>query len=184
MFDSGNIFTTEAVDGINNILPKLPKAILALLFGLVLIRIISWIARALISFVRLPKGLKTILYSLIDGLLWIFLIISVLQTLGLGNLALVFSGAIAATGLALGAGGSSLASDILAGIFLSKDRDFNVGDEVIAGEKPTHGIIESMDMRRTRIRGKDGKLHVIPNSLVERKEWVLVSDNSGPRPKK
>lgn len=183
LLDTNNIFTSEAVEGFNNILPKLPKAILALLFGLVLIRILSWVIRALISFVRLPKGLKTILFSLVDGLLWIFLIISVLQSLGLGNLALVFSGAVAATGLALGSGASSLASDILAGIFLAKDKDFNVGDEVIAGEKPTQGIIESMDMRRTRIRTKDGKLHIIPNSLVERKEWVLVSDNSGPKRK-
>jgi small conductance mechanosensitive channel len=78
-------------------------------------------------------------------------------------------------GLALGAGGATLASDILAGIFLAQDKDFNVGDEISAGEKPTEGILESMDMRRIRVRDKDGRLHVIPNSIIERKEWVVLT---------
>jgi small-conductance mechanosensitive channel len=52
--------------------------------------------------------------------------------------------------------------------------DFEVGDEVIVGETPTQGVIESLDARRVRLRDKDGILHIIPNSIVERKEWVLV----------
>ena len=126
------------------------------------------------SSTRLPKGLRGIVLSLIDALLWVFLTISVLQALGLSNLALIFSGSVAALGLALGSGASSLAADVLAGIFLAQDKDFDVGDEIIAGEKPTQGIIENMDMRRTRVRAKDGRLHIIPNSVIERKEWVLI----------
>ena len=49
-----------------------------------------------------------------------------------------------------------------------------VGDEVIVGETPTSGVIESMDARRTRLRDDNGVLHVIPNSVVERKEWILL----------
>jgi small-conductance mechanosensitive channel len=122
----------------------------------------------MIGFARLPHGLKGIIFSLVDALLWVFLIIGVLQALGLNNIALAFSGSLAAVGLAFGVGASSLAADILA-----KDRDFAVGDLVMAGEGPTEGVIESMDMRRIRIRDKSGHLHVIPNSVVERKEWIL-----------
>jgi small-conductance mechanosensitive channel len=127
----------------------------------------------MIGFARLPHGLKGIIFSLVDALLWVFLIIGVLQALGLNNIALAFSGSLAAVGLAFGVGASSLAADILGGIFLAKDRDFAVGDLVMAGEGPTEGVIESMDMRRIRIRDKSGHLHVIPNSVVERKEWIL-----------
>ncbi len=158
------------------ILPKIPLAIGTFLFGWVVIKLLSWFIRFLISFVRLPRGLKGIIYSLVDALLWIFLIITVLQNLGLNNIAIAFSGAIVAVGVALGSGASTLASDILAGIFLARDRDFSIGDTVKAGENTT-GVIEHMDMRRIRIRDKQGHLHVIPNSVIERKEWVLLKDN-------
>jgi hypothetical protein len=36
-----------------------------------------------------------------------------------------------------------------------------------------------MDARRIRIRDKEGLLHIIPNSLVERKEWIVVSRRKG-----
>lgn len=175
LLDLQNQFTDPAISGFNHVVPRIPGAIISLLFGIVLIRVLSWIIQAFVGLVRLPHGLKTVLISLIDALLWLFLAIVVLQSLGLNQIALVFSGSLAAVGLALAAGGSSLASDILGGIFLAKDRDFSIGDEVIAGEDKTKGIVESMDMRRIRIRTSDGHLHIIPNSVIERKEWVLLN---------
>lgn len=157
------------------ILPKIPLAIFSLLIGIVIIRVLSWIAQFIVGFARIHAELKSIIISMIDALLWIFLVISVLQTLGLDNLALAFSGSLAAVGLAMGVGGATLASDILGGIFLAGDRDFNVGDEIKAGENGTIGILEKMDMRRIRMRDKEGKLHVIPNSVIERKEWVVLT---------
>jgi moderate conductance mechanosensitive channel len=164
-----------AAEALERILPQVPSALVSLLLGILFIRFLAWISRLIISLVRLPKGLKGILTSMIEVLLWVFLIIVFLSKLGLGNVALAFSGSLAALGFALAAGGATLAGDILAGIFLARDKDFNVGDEVIAGEKPTQGVIESMDMRRTRLLATDGKLHIIPNSVIERKEWVLVT---------
>ncbi|MBW3538286.1 mechanosensitive ion channel family protein [Candidatus Parcubacteria bacterium] len=176
-----NVLTDPIVKGFYDVLPKVPQVVVALLFGFVLIRILSWIAQAFLGLVRLPKGLRGIIVSLMDGLLWVFLIIAILQSIGLGQVALAFSGSVVALGLALGAGASSLAADILAGIFLAKDRDFSVGDELMAGDKPTEGVVESMDMRRTRIRDKDGRLHIIPNSVIERKEWVVLAKSKDRR---
>lgn len=175
LLESDNLFD-PVMRAIEGILPQLPSILLGFLIGVVLVKLGTWLAEILVSMARLPKGLKSILVSLIHALFWVSLIIVTLNSLHLGNIALIFSGSLAAVGLAIAAGASSLAADILAGIFLSQDKDFNVGDEVIAGEKPTQGIIESMDMRRTRIRSKDGQLHVIPNSIVERKEWVVVKE--------
>lgn len=160
--------------GINNLLPKLPVALMSFAFGLILIKLIFLFVRGALRLWRMPQGLRSILLSLINGLLWIFLVISVMQSLGLNNIALVFSGSVAALGLAIAAGASSITADIMAGIFLAKDKDFSVGDEVRAGEG-AEGTVEAMDMRRIRIRDKDGKLHIIPNSIIERKEWVLLA---------
>ncbi len=168
-------FTSDITNTIIVSARNLPKTLVLLLFGFVIIRILAWTAEALLSLVRLPKGLRGIITSLIHALMWMFLIILVLQSLGLGNLAFALSGSIAVLGLAIAAGASSLAADILAGVFLAQDKDFSVGDEVSAGEKPTEGIVESMDMRRTRIRDKEGRLHIIPNSMIERKEWIVLN---------
>lgn len=176
-FDLTNVSLTDPlVNGAEHILPRIPVAIAALLFGWVLIKLASWLVHFLLGFAHLPRGLKGILLSLVDAVLWVFLIIGLLQVLGLNNIALAFTGTIAAAGLALGLGAQSLVGDILAGVFLAQDRDFSVGDRVKAGEN-TEGVIESMDMRRIRIRGKNGQLHVLPNSVVERREWVLLESH-------
>src|SRR5690348_10300979 len=133
--------TDPLVNGAQHILPRIPEAIGALLFGWVIIKLFSWTAHFLIGFARLPRGLKSILVSLIDAVLWVFLTIGILQVLGLNNIALAFSGGVVAVGLAVGAGAQSLVGDILAGVFLAKDRDFSVGDHVRAGDN-TEGIIE------------------------------------------
>ena len=175
-FDLFNNAMVEAIKrGADSILPRIPEAIVAFLIGFVIIKVLGWLIEFGLTLVRLPKGLKGILASLASAILWVFLLVSVLQALGLTGLALIFSGSVATLGLALGLGASSLASDVLAGVFLAQDRDFVIGDEVSAGDKPTEGIVESMDMRRTRIRDKKGQLHVIPNSVIERKEWVVLT---------
>src|ERR1700738_102066 len=83
---------------------NLPEALVTLIIGLVVIRATSWIASWLLGFVRMPKGLREIIVSLIDALLAVFLMIVVLQTLGLNNLAFVFTAAVAGLGIALGSG--------------------------------------------------------------------------------
>lgn len=174
-----DIFTGKPFDAANQhlgaILDNLPSAFVTLLVGLLVIRVISWIASWLVGFVRMPKGLKEIIISLLDALLGIFLAIVVLQSLGLNNLALVFSAFVAAAGIAVGSGTSALVSDIFAGIYLARDRDFSIGDLVQVGEDKTEGEIISMDMRRTRVRDKKGAVHSLPNSVIERKEYVLMT---------
>lgn len=98
-----------------------------------------------------------------------------LQLLGLGHLALAASVSVAVLSVAFATGVSSVIADILAGVFLAKDPDFKLGDKVKLGDPVTEGIVEAMDMRRVRIRDKSNKLHVIPNSVVERKEWVVIA---------
>src|SRR5207302_1572221 len=119
---------------LNTVLHNLPSALVTLLIGILVIRVLSYIGSWLIGFIRMPRGLKEIIISLMDALLTIFLIIVVLQSLGLNNLAFIFSAAIAALGIALGTGSTTLVNDIIAGIYLARDRDFSIGDIVTAGE--------------------------------------------------
>lgn len=172
---STNNLVDPITTNINTMLHNLPTALVTLLIGILAIRILSWIASWIIGFIRMPKGLKEIIISMIDALLTIFLVITVLQALGLGNLALVFSAFVAAAGIAIGSGSSTLVADIIGGIYLARDRDFAIGDIVQAGDNKVEGEIISMDMRRTRIKDGDGRIHSMPNSLIERKEYTLIT---------
>jgi small-conductance mechanosensitive channel len=146
-----------------------------LLVGILIIRLLVHATRWILKLTQIQTGLRYVITSLVETMLWMILLYTVLQELGLNSIILFFTGSIAAIGIAMAAGGSTLVSDIVAAIFLARDKDFNVGDEVIVGWDPkSQGIIERMDSRRIRLRDADGVLHVIPNSVVERREWVVV----------
>ncbi len=175
-------FTDPIIQWINAVVTRLPMLILLLLVGILTVRITIRILKFVFSITIVHEALRGVLISIIEIILWIFLSIGILHELGFEGVILFFTGSIAALGLAMAAGGSTLVADIIAGIFLARDVDFGVGDEVIVGETPTQGIVESLDARRTRIRDKDGVLHIIPNSIVERKEWVLLRKSQGISP--
>lgn len=162
------------VDGLNAMLSRAPAAVFSLLLGILIVRILSRLTRFILGLTAIHPGLRGIIGSVVEIFLWIFFTIRMLDILGFANVIVFFSSSALAIGILLAAGGSTLLSDIIAGIFLARDGDFNIGDEVVAGENETQGIIESMDARRTRLRDKKGILHVIPNAVVERKEWVLI----------
>lgn len=179
---STDLFTSLSA-GLNGLLAtnlsrlvhNLPNAILTAIVGFIVIRLISLLASWLIGFVRMPKGLKEILISLFDALLMVFLVIIVLQALGLNNAAFVFTVVVAGLGIALGNGSVTLVADVISGIYLARDRNFSVGDIVVAGENPVEGEIVGMDMRRTRIRDKAGRMHSLPNSGIDRHAYVLIT---------
>lgn len=157
---------------------RLAVGVLVLFAGYLIVRFGTYLVRNIVNVVKMPAGLRSIVISLTRAVLWIILIIVLLAVLGLSDVIIFFSTSVAALGLVMAAGGSTLISDVLAGIFLAENRHFAVGDEVQAGENGTRGIIESMDIRRIEIRSKDGKLHVLPNSVVERNEWIVLKSKA------
>ncbi len=160
---------------INDFLPQLANAIVVALVGFVVIRILSWIASWIIGFIKMPKGLKGIIIALLDTVLALFLVIVVLKALGLNDLALAFTAGVAAFGIAVGNGSVTLVADIIAGVYLAQDRDFGVGDIVRVGPDNIEGEIISLDLRRTRIADRGGRIHSFPNAVVERNAFVLIT---------
>jgi Mechanosensitive ion channel len=67
-------------------------------------------------------------------------------------------------------GGRKL-GDIIAGVFLASDPDFGTGFTITS--KAITGTIERIDLRKTRIRAEDGKLHVVPNKMIENEVWIV-----------
>lgn len=171
-------FTGDVVNRLSalvgDLTERLAVAAVVLVVGYLIVRAGTYLVRKLVKVVSMPAGLRGIIISLARVVLWIILVIIILSVLGFSDVIIFFSSSVAVFGLLMAAGGSTLISDVLAGIFLAENKHFAVGDQVQAGENGTEGIIEAMDIRRIEIRAKDGRLHILPNSVVERKEWIVI----------
>jgi moderate conductance mechanosensitive channel len=67
-------------------------------------------------------------------------------------------------GVAVGLGAQSIFKDMLNGVFILVEDQYNVGEVVnIAGLK---GTVEDLSLRRTSLRDADGTLYIIPNSQI------------------
>lgn len=67
-------------------------------------------------------------------------------------------------GVAIGLAAQNIVRDMLNGVLILLEDQFNVGDTVkIAG---VAGVVEAMTLRKTTVRDADGTLYVIPNSQI------------------
>jgi small-conductance mechanosensitive channel len=166
----------QLMDIFFNFGPKFLRAILFFVLGIVFIKLFSIVLEKLILVLRLSFGLKEILLIIIKGALWIVLGVATLQILGLSNVALTIGALAAAFSFGISQGLTPTVKDLLSGLQLSSDHDFRVGDKVSAGTKDmrAEGYIVEMDTKKTRILDNKGKLHVLPNSVVDENEWTLL----------
>ena len=105
------------------------------------------------------KGLKTaVIYALATLL--------VLQTLRVAPASLLAFGAVAA--LAISFAAQSLVKDVVNGFLILLEDQYAIGDLVTTGT--TTGIVENLNLRITQIRGEDGRLVTLPNSLIAQVE--------------
>lgn len=159
---------------------QLPQLAVTLVVGLVLVELAIFLLGNALRLSRLPEGLKRILYTLARFFLWVILFLVVLQTLGLNNVLVAVTGSSVIAAVFLSAGVAPLVTDVLAGLSLASDPNFQPGAVVRAGDRKTEGVIRVLDLRKTRIEDARGVLHVIPNTLIDKNEWVVVK----PKPKR
>ena len=67
-------------------------------------------------------------------------------------------------GLAIGFGAQRLVRDVITGMFILGEDQFDVGDHVTIGT--VTGVVESIELRVTRIRDNQGHLYVIANGDI------------------
>ncbi|MEX0594502.1 MAG: mechanosensitive ion channel domain-containing protein [Patescibacteria group bacterium] len=155
---------------------KLPQILLTLLVGFILIKLIKVLLHGVIRVSRANQALKGVLMSVVDVGLWILVLAAIFQQVGLGQIALALSGRVAIAGIAFSVGSSAFVLDMVGGIFLAQDPDFNSGDTI--EHAGVEGIVERMDARKVRIRDSKGNLHVFPNSAFDKAAWTVLRKRS------
>ena len=104
----------------------------------------------------------TILKSTLNGLIWLIALSMVLSEFGLNLGPVVASAGV--VGVALGLGAQTIVRDLLAGIFMLIEDQYGVGDIVEVLE--VKGVVESVGLRITTVRGEDGTLWYLRNGEI------------------
>ncbi|HUF97091.1 MAG TPA: mechanosensitive ion channel family protein [Ilumatobacter sp.] len=104
------------------------------------------------------------LSSTVTVVIWVLALFIIVAILGV-NLAPLVAGAGIA-GVALGFGAQSLVKDCIAGLFMLIEDQYGIGDIVDLGE--AQGVVETVALRTTVLRGVDGTVWHVPNGVVQR----------------
>ncbi|MCQ2079580.1 MAG: mechanosensitive ion channel family protein [archaeon] len=131
---------------------------------------IAWVLNFATQFVlgRINKGSKQLLTavklmkSLLKYVIFIIAILLVLASWGVDTTTLVASAGILS--LIIGLGAQSLIADIIAGIFMVFENDFEVGDIVVIDG--WRGTVIEIGMRTTKLVDAGGNIKIVNNSKI------------------
>ncbi|MDE1178397.1 MAG: mechanosensitive ion channel family protein [Edaphobacter sp.] len=151
---------------------KLPKLAFVLIVTFILWRIVQFFVNRLKKRAELQVGnfhraaqlrtMASIIRATAYGILGFLTFLQVLTIFDIPYQPILASAGILGVGIGLGA--QSIFKDMINGILILLEDQYNVGEVVaIAGLK---GTVEDLSLRCTRVRDGDGTLYVIPNSQI------------------
>jgi small conductance mechanosensitive channel len=151
---------------------KLPKFVTILLIVYALHRFVLFFVKRLRRRADLRAGsfhraaqirtMAAIIRATSYSLFGFIVFLQILNLIGIPYQPLLASAGI--LGIAIGLGAQSIFKDMLNGILILVEDQYNVGEVVnIAGLK---GTVEDLSLRRTTVRDADGTLYIIPNSQI------------------
>lgn len=154
--------TSEAGAKFMTHLPVLLKSLLYI----VIVLIVCFIVRLIFKKIMEKSHRAQTILTLIDGLVKygaaLAVIILVLQAIGVNAMAIFASVGILT--LVIGLGCQSLIADIVAGMFLVFENEYNVGEIITVGD--FRGTVTEIGIRSTKILDAAGNIKIINNSDV------------------
>jgi small-conductance mechanosensitive channel len=150
--------------------------ILLLIFGYFLSRLLGFLLGRRLGASRLGPDAVHTLKRIVFFAIFVVIIITALSLLGIPLTAFAFAtGAIA---IGIGFGAQNIINNFISGWILMAERPIRIHDFIEIGD--THGVVENIGTRSTRIRRIDGVHMLVPNSaLLEQTvvNWTLVDNN-------
>jgi len=189
-----DISSYAAAENINivSILLAVLKIALVIVLAQILIRIINRIIRTALerkaakhpdsTYQKKQYTLITLFQSITKYGVYFFMVICLLEILGLGSTV----GSVIATagigGIALSLGAQSFIADIVAGFFNLFEDSFAVGDYIKLPTLTIEGTVESVSLRTTRLKLVNGETAIINNGTLgtiinyTRNSYTLILD--------
>ena len=154
--------TSEAGAKFMTHLPVLIKSVIYIVVVLVVCILVRLIFRKVMEKSHRAQTILTLLDGLVKYAAALAIIILVLQALGVNAMAIFASVGILT--LVIGLGCQSLIADIVAGMFLVFENEYNVGEIITVGD--FRGTVTEIGIRSTKILDAAGNIKIINNSDV------------------
>ena len=145
-------------------------ALLTLIIGIPIIKIIlRYLKRAFEKYDYIDQGLENFLFRIVSVALWVLVILTAANELGINVTGIV--AALGIVGLAVAFASQDTMENIIAGIFIIIDRPFHEGDRILLPKKiggiySSWGDVQEIGLRTTTVRSTDGVMLTIPNKLL------------------
>ncbi len=170
----GNLIDINSVGpALLQLLGRVLGALAIVIFGHLATLVVARSVRIGAAQARIKPALIELIVAGVRGIGLLIILSGALQTLGLDQIALAVGGSISLISLGIATAASGNLGDIIAGVFLASDPDFGTG--FVVSSLDLSGVIEHVDLRKTRLRTSDGKLHIIPNKSIEGNPWTVES---------
>ena len=141
---------------------KLLGAVLVLVIGLLIIRLVMSLVKKTLEKSKLEKAAHTLILSLARVAMYILLALSAASALGIDVTGVVALASVLTLALSLAL--QNMVSNVIGGFTILSTHPFRSGDYVeIAGQS---GTVEEINMTYTRLATVDNKHISIPNSAV------------------
>lgn len=108
---------------------------------------------------------------LVSVFLWFAVSLTFLKIIGMGEIAASIGTATGFVALGVSYALSNMIEDTVAGVYLLRDPDFNIGDQVTTAS--VSGTVAAIGIRKSRIDTADGDRVVVSNRQIESR-WAQV----------
>lgn len=153
---------------------KLVVAIIVLIVGRWLIKIIKKGLGKMLERRKTDPSLNTFLMSLVSVLLTFFLIMSIIGILGINTSSLV--ALLASAGLAVGMALSGTLQNFAGGVMIMLFKPFKVGDYISA--QGHEGFVQEIQIFNTHVLTTDNKSVILPNGALSTGTMTVFSKQS------
>lgn len=162
---------TEFVASVTDLLPRLLSALVFLTIAFVTIKVLRRYLRWVLRQVYPPdqRIIADVTVLVVSLFLWFGVGLALLKVVGLGDIAASLGTATGFVALGVSYALSNMLADVVAGVYLIRDQDFNPGDTVVADS--TTGVVSEIGLRKSRLEVESGDTVVIANRDIEKK-WT------------
>jgi len=167
LFDETSVFNNDPTSNtmVNTLYHKIPallKSVQIVTIAYLIIALLKIIVSK--SFIKNKRGqtIAKLINSFVKYLIAIVAILLVLSAFGVDTRTLLASAGI--LGLVIGLGAQSLIADIIAGVFIVFEGDFEVGDIVVIDD--WRGTVYEIGIRTTKIIDYGGNMKIVNNSHI------------------
>ncbi|MGI6230383.1 MAG: mechanosensitive ion channel family protein [Tractidigestivibacter sp.] len=150
---------------------KIIFLVVVVLIALLVQRIVVRAMRRALDASGMPKA--SIFINIVRTIIWLFALLAVLEPV-FGIEPTAFMAALGVTSVIISFGLQDTVSNVVAGIGLMAGHVVMPGDKVSVGG--FDGVVEDVSWRSTTVKNRDGRIQVIPNSVLNKTALTRLTD--------